>query len=95
MMVLAIWFDELIRRGEVKNFAELARLGYVSRTQVSQVMNLLLLAPAIQEELLFLPCTLTGPDTIHLKGLQNLATLTDWTAQNKCWRETFGVSNGH
>jgi hypothetical protein len=27
MMALAIWFDELIRNGEVKNFAESASLG--------------------------------------------------------------------
>ena len=27
MMALAIWFDELIRKGEVKNYADLARLG--------------------------------------------------------------------
>ncbi len=55
MMALAIWLDELVRRGAVKNFAELARLGQVSRTQVSHVMNLLLPAPTIQEEILFLP----------------------------------------
>lgn len=36
MMALAIWFDELIRRGNVENFSELARFGQVSRTQVNQ-----------------------------------------------------------
>ena len=32
--------------------AELARLGWVSRARITQVMDLLLLAPEIQEELL-------------------------------------------
>ena len=80
-MALAIWFDELIRKGEVKNFAELARLGQISRTQISQVMNLLLLAPAIQEELLFLPRILTDPDGIHLKGLQSITREMNWDRQ--------------
>lgn len=52
MMALAVWFDELIRKGEVKNFAELARLGQVSPTRVSQIMNLLLLSPDIQKSCL-------------------------------------------
>ena len=78
MMTLAIWFDELIRRGEAKNFAELARLGQVSRTQITQIMNLLLLAPAIQEELLFLPRILAGPDSIHLKDLQPITREVNW-----------------
>ena len=48
LMALALRFDELIRSGAVKNQAELARLGHVSRARVSQIMCLLLLAPDIQ-----------------------------------------------
>ena len=72
MMALAIWFDELIRKGEVKNFAELAAMGQVCRTRVSQIMNLLLLAPDIQEEILFLGRTPKGQDTLFLKDLQEV-----------------------
>ena len=45
----------LIDDGVVRDYAELARLGHVSRARVTQIMNLNLLAPDIQEEILFLP----------------------------------------
>ena len=53
LMALAIKFDEMIRRGEVRDYADLARLGHVSRARITQIMNLLNLAPEIQEALLF------------------------------------------
>lgn len=48
-MALAIRFDRLIQEGQVKDDAEIARLGHVSRARVTQIMNLLMLAPEIQE----------------------------------------------
>ena len=55
LMALAIRFEELVRMGEVESHADLARLGQVTRARISQIMDLLCLAPDIQEELLFLP----------------------------------------
>jgi len=52
LMALAIKFQEMIDRGEVKDYADLARLGVVTRARVTQIMNLLNLAPQIQEALL-------------------------------------------
>ena len=52
LMALAIHFDRLIREGKVKDYAEIARLGGVTRARVTQVMNLLNLAPGLQEKLL-------------------------------------------
>lgn len=49
LMALAIRFEQLISTGEVKDYAELARLGNVSRARITQIMNLRLLAPDIQE----------------------------------------------
>jgi hypothetical protein len=43
----------MIERGEVRDYADLARLGYVTRARLTQIMNLLLLAPDIQERVLF------------------------------------------
>jgi hypothetical protein len=37
--------------------ADLARLGHVSRARITQIMNLRLLAPDLQEDLLFMPRT--------------------------------------
>ncbi len=53
-MALAIHFEDLIRQGIITDYADLARLGHVSRARVTQIMNLRLLAPELQEELLFL-----------------------------------------
>jgi hypothetical protein len=53
LMALAIHFDQLIRDGVVENYADLARLGGVSRARITQIMNLLNLPAAEQERLLF------------------------------------------
>lgn len=55
LMALAFRLDQLIRDGHVADQAELAPLGYVSRARLTQIMNLLYLAPVIQEEILILP----------------------------------------
>ena len=53
LMALAIKFEDMVDRGEVRDYADLARLGYVTRARLTQVMNLLLLDPKIQEWILF------------------------------------------
>jgi hypothetical protein len=60
LMALALKFDGLIHEGAVADQAELARLGHVTRARVSQIMNLLHLAPDIQEAILFLPAVERG-----------------------------------
>jgi hypothetical protein len=49
-------------------------------------MMLANLAPAIQEALLFLPKTLTGPDRITENRLRRIARLVDWEAQQRLFR---------
>jgi hypothetical protein len=44
-----------VKNGGIRNYADLARLGLVSRARITQIMNMLNLAPDIQEEILFLP----------------------------------------
>jgi regulator of RNase E activity RraA len=44
---MAIHFDGLIRKGAVRDYADLARLGHVARARVTQIMNLLNQAPDI------------------------------------------------
>ena len=66
LMALAIRFDGLLRNGTVKDQSELATLAHVSQPRMTQIMNLLLLAPDIQEELLSLP-KVTGKDVITEK----------------------------
>lgn len=87
LMALAIRFDGLIQNGEVTDYAELARLGHVSRARVTQIMNLLMLAPDIQEAILHLPRVTGGRDPIHLRQLQPIALIPDWRKQRKLWNE--------
>ena len=84
-MALAIRFDQLIRAGEVADYAELARLAHVTRARITQIMNLLMLAPDIQEAILFLPRVERGRDPIHLRQIQPIALLPDWRKQRKLW----------
>lgn len=85
LMALAIRFDRLVREGAVEDYAALARLGHVTRARVTQIMNLRMLAPEIQEEILFLPPTLRGRDAFHLGQLQPIALLPRWSCQRRAW----------
>lgn len=84
-MALAIHFEDLIRQGVVTDYADLARLGHVTRARVTQIMNLRLLAPEIQEELLFLDPQKRANESIQLKSIQSLIANYSWTNQRDEW----------
>jgi hypothetical protein len=86
LMALAIRLGSLLRQGTVADQAELARLGHVSRARISQILNLLHLAPDIQEELLFLPPIQRGRERLHLADLQPLCRHWDWRQQRRLWQ---------
>jgi hypothetical protein len=52
-MALAIRLEQLIKDGLVTHQAELARVGHVSRARVTQIMNLLNLAPTFKRRFCF------------------------------------------
>lgn len=89
-MALAIRFDDLIRNGQIKDYAEIARLGYVTRARVTQIMNLLHLAPDIQEAVLRLPPSSCGRDSTNERALRHIAALKDWQKQRVSWRAIAG-----
>ena len=86
LMALAIRFGDLMRSGEVTSYAELARLGRVTRARMTQVMALLGLAPDLQEEILFLSRTVKGRDRVQLRHLLPIAALSDWRQQRALWK---------
>ncbi len=86
LMALAIRMDRLIRGGHVGDYAELARLGHVSRARVTQIMNLNFLAPNIQEDLLFLPRVERGRDPIREQAVRPIAATPEWGKQRRMWR---------
>ena len=81
LLALAIRYDRLIREGAVRDYAELARLGGVSRARITQVMDLLNLAPEIQEEILFLPRVTAGKDPVTERSLRTITRELDWGRQ--------------
>jgi hypothetical protein len=86
LMALAIRFEELVRAGTIRNYAELADLGHVSRARISQIMLLRQLAPDIQEEILFLPPVPGSGRAIQMWQVLPIAVLLDWSAQRRRWR---------
>lgn len=86
LMALAIHFDELIRSGHVRDQATLSRVGHVTRARLTQIMNLLNLAPDIQEAILSLPRTAAGRDPISERELRSIVVELDWRKQRRAWR---------
>ncbi len=86
LMALAIQFAELVRRGEVDSYADLARLGHVTRARITQIMDLLCLASDIQEEILFLPRVERERDAVSEHELRPVCAVAHWREQRKRWR---------
>jgi hypothetical protein len=87
LMALALRLDELVRTGQVSSYSALASLGHVTRARICQILNLLHLAPDIQEALLFLPLTVRGRDPLILADLMPIAAAFDWRKQRRLWRK--------
>jgi hypothetical protein len=54
---------------------------------MTQILNLLHLAPSIQEEILHLPRVTEDKDPIHERMLRPIAAEVDWERQGKMWAE--------
>lgn len=91
LMALAIRFDELLRAGKIADQSELARLAYVTQPRMTQIMNLLHLAPDIQEAILHLPPVPQGRDPLTERDLRPITRLRDWQKQRAMWRSSSHV----
>ena len=87
LMALAIRFERLIKAGEIADQADLARLGNVSRARVTQIMNLLLLAPGIQAEILNWADTAAQPHGLSERTIRPLAQILLWSQQLQLWNK--------
>jgi hypothetical protein len=87
LMALAIRCDELLRTGKVRDLEHLATVGNVSQPRISQILSLTMLAPELQETLLFLPRLSKGKAEISEKSLRKITTLDDWDEQRKAWEK--------
>jgi hypothetical protein len=83
LMALAIRFDELLRAGRVKDYAQLARLGHVTRARMTQIMRLLDLAPDLQERLLLM----TVARGTNERNLRPVVKAIDWSEQRRLFQK--------
>ena len=81
-MALAIKYQGMVSRGELQDYADIARLGYVTRARATQIMNLLHLAPKLQEQLLF-PEEHPALAGITERDLRDIASAVYWEEQRK------------
>jgi L,D-peptidoglycan transpeptidase YkuD (ErfK/YbiS/YcfS/YnhG family) len=85
-MALAIEFQAMIDRGEVRRYSDLARLGCVSRERSTQVMMLNWLAPDIQEAILRLPNKSDGCFAVSETTSRQIVRLLQWKDQRHAWK---------
>lgn len=81
LLALAHKFEGLVRSSEVRDYAELARVGRVSRARMSQILKLLTLAPSIQEYILWLPPRVDGKEGITERDLRAVVREPRWDRQ--------------
>jgi hypothetical protein len=83
LMALAIRFEGLLRDETIRDYAELARLGRVTRARMTQIMKLLDLAPDMQEQILFLP-PIQG---LNERNLRRIVGRIDWDEQRRMFQK--------
>ncbi len=88
LLALAHRFDDLIKSGTIKDYADIARLGGVSRARVTQIMSLLLLSPSIQEAIIFLPPH--NHEIITERKIRHIIKESEWEKQRGLWEELIG-----
>jgi hypothetical protein len=82
LMALAIRFEGQLRDETIEDYAELARLGGVTRARITQIMKLRHLAPDIQEQILFLP-NIRG---LNERNLRPVVRCVDWRDQRRMFQ---------
>jgi hypothetical protein len=75
----------MIRQAVVPDYAVLAAVGRVSRARVTQIMNLLNLAPDIQEQILFLRWEAAERYGICEQTIRRMSSLLLWSEQRARW----------
>ena len=85
-LALALRLEAQLRQGVLKDCAEVAGVGHVTRARVSQILSLVHLAPDIREAILFLPRRQRGRDRVILSDVLPITMELDWKRQRHAWR---------
>lgn len=84
MLAFAHGLQAAIDRGEFRDQAAAARHFQLTRARVTQLMNLTILAPDIQEQVLFLEAV-DGREPMSERDLRAVVAAGDWAAQRDVW----------
>ncbi|MGH7372526.1 MAG: hypothetical protein ACREJK_11865, partial [Candidatus Methylomirabilales bacterium] len=85
LLVLGHRIEAMIRSGEIQDLAEAARVIGITKARVTQITNLTLLAPAIQENVLALPRGQWGREIVTEREVRSLTARVDWECQQRVW----------
>ena len=85
MLALAHRFQRAIDSGEYLDRAELARQFDLTRARVTQLLNLTLLAPDLQEQVLALEA-IDGLEPTSERALREVVGMVNWGEQRERWR---------
>jgi hypothetical protein len=84
-LALAHDLQRRLHAGEFPDIADTARVSAFTRARVTQIMGLQLLAPEVQEDLLFFT-QLPDQEQIPEHDLRSLRRHASWAKQRECWR---------
>jgi hypothetical protein len=94
LLALAVRLEGLLRQRTAKDYADLARLGGVSRARITQVMNLRNLAPVLQERILLLRADADGKQALDERTLRQIGSILDWREQLTAFERLSPERNG-
>jgi hypothetical protein len=84
MLALAHKLQQAIDRGELRDQADAARRLGFNRARITQLFDLTLLAPGIQEQILFLEAV-EGVEPITERALRRVARARGWAEQRQAF----------
>jgi hypothetical protein len=83
-LALAHKIEDAIQRGVARDRAEVARRLGLTRARVTQLLDLTLLAPELQAQVLALEAV-DGVEPLSERGLRAVAHRNTWTRQRSAW----------
>lgn len=92
LLVQAHRFQRMIDQGLARDLADLARQIGLTRARVTQIVNYTLLAPDIQEEILFFPPVERAKDRLSEHQLRVILREPLWSEQRRRWRAATAIS---
>jgi hypothetical protein len=85
LLALAIHLEGQIRAGAVRDQTALARQLKVTQPRMTQIMNLTLLSPSIQRQVLALKDVKGKRDRVNERRLRRIAGEPCWSRQAEMW----------